>query len=77
MYNHTITLNNGVKIPQLGLGTWFIDDSKVADAEKAADSRFTEENYKMKNPYIICHMMISIDRGTGDGRTRRIYSKEQ
>lgn len=31
MYNHTITLNSGVKIPQLGLGTWFIDDSKVAD----------------------------------------------
>lgn len=31
----------------------------------------------MKNPYIICHMMISIDRGTGDGRTRRIYSKEE
>lgn len=36
MYNHTITLNNRVKIPQLGLGTWFIDDSKVADAVKAA-----------------------------------------
>ena len=36
MYNHTITLNNGVTIPQLGLGTWFIDDSKVADAVKAA-----------------------------------------
>ena len=36
MYDHTITLNNGVKIPQLGLGTWFIDDSKVADAVKAA-----------------------------------------
>lgn len=34
MYNHTITLSNGVKIPQLGLGTWFIDDSKVADAVK-------------------------------------------
>lgn len=36
MYNHTITLNNGVKIPQLGLGTWFIDDDKAADAVKAA-----------------------------------------
>ena len=30
MYNETITLNNGVKIPQLGLGTWFIDDDKAA-----------------------------------------------
>ena len=36
MYNQTITLNNGVKIPQLGLGTWFIDDDKVAEAVKAA-----------------------------------------
>ncbi len=36
MYNNTITLNNRVKVPQLGLGTWFIDDDKVADAVKAA-----------------------------------------
>ena len=36
MYNHTLTLNNGVKIPQLGLGTWFIDDDKAADAVKEA-----------------------------------------
>lgn len=36
MYNNCITLNNGVKIPQLGLGTWFIDDDKVADAVKEA-----------------------------------------
>ncbi len=36
MYQNTLTLNNGVKIPQLGLGTWFIDDDKVADAVKAA-----------------------------------------
>ena len=36
MYNNYITLNNGVKIPQLGLGTWFIDDNKVADAVKEA-----------------------------------------
>lgn len=30
------TLNNGVKIPMLGLGTWFIDDNKAEDAIKAA-----------------------------------------
>lgn len=24
MYQNTLTLNNGVKIQQLGLGTWFI-----------------------------------------------------
>lgn len=35
MYTKTITLNNGIKIPQLGLGTWFIDDDKVAEAVKA------------------------------------------
>lgn len=30
------TLNNGAKMPMLGLGTWFIDDSKAEDAVKAA-----------------------------------------
>lgn len=36
MYNKTLELSNGVMIPQFGLGTWFIDDDKVADAVKAA-----------------------------------------
>lgn len=36
MYNKYLTLSNGVAIPQLGLGTWFIDDSKVVDAVKEA-----------------------------------------
>lgn len=36
MYTKTLTLNNGVKIPQLGLGTWFIDDSDAAEAVKSA-----------------------------------------
>ena len=31
-----LTLSNGVQIPKLGLGTWFIDDSKAAEAVKAA-----------------------------------------
>ena len=32
----TYTLNNGVKIPKLGLGTWFIADDKAAQAVKCA-----------------------------------------
>ena len=34
--NETYTLSNGVEIPKLGLGTWFIDDDKAADAVRAA-----------------------------------------
>lgn len=34
--NENFTLSNGVKIPKLGLGTWFIDDDKAAQAVKAA-----------------------------------------
>ncbi|WP_425838659.1 aldo/keto reductase [Streptomyces fractus] len=34
--NETYTLSNGVEIPQLGLGTWFIDDDKAAEAVRAA-----------------------------------------
>jgi diketogulonate reductase-like aldo/keto reductase len=34
--NETYTLSNGVRIPQLGLGTWFIDDDKVARAVRDA-----------------------------------------
>jgi len=32
----TITLNTGAGIPQLGLGTWPLDDAEVADAVEAA-----------------------------------------
>lgn len=31
-----ITLNNGVEIPQLALGTWIVDDNKVAEPVKTA-----------------------------------------
>ncbi|MDN6259457.1 MAG: aldo/keto reductase, partial [Corynebacterium sp.] len=31
-YTETLTLNNDVTIPALGLGTWFIDDDKAAQA---------------------------------------------
>ena len=41
MYQNTLTLNNGVKIQQLGLGTWFIPDDQAAEAVKAAPHRPT------------------------------------
>jgi diketogulonate reductase-like aldo/keto reductase len=34
--DETYTLAGGVEIPKLGLGTWFIDDDKAADAVRAA-----------------------------------------
>lgn len=49
-YNKTITLNNGVEIPQLGLGTWFIPDDQAADAVKAAVQLGTISLPKIGNP---------------------------
>lgn len=34
--NEYYTLSNGVKIPQLGLGTWFIEDGKAPEAVQQA-----------------------------------------
>ena len=59
MYNKTITLNNGVKIPQLGLGTWFIDDNNVADAVKAA----VQLGYR----HIDTAQAYGNERGVGEG----------
>ncbi len=36
IFEETLTLNNGVAIPRLALGTWLIDDAAAADAVKAA-----------------------------------------
>lgn len=36
MLQETYTLANGMKIPKLGLGTWFIDDDKAAQAVRDA-----------------------------------------
>lgn len=36
--NETYTLTNGVEIPKLGLGTWFIDDDQAAQAVRDAVS---------------------------------------
>ncbi|MDN6487126.1 MAG: aldo/keto reductase, partial [Ancrocorticia sp.] len=34
--SQTLTLANGVNVPKLGLGTWFIEDDKASAAVKAA-----------------------------------------
>ncbi|MCJ2180595.1 aldo/keto reductase [Novosphingobium album (ex Hu et al. 2023)] len=36
MLNETYTLNNGITIPRLGLGTWFIEDDDAAQAVRDA-----------------------------------------
>ena len=36
MFYEMKKLKNGVEIPVLALGTWFIDDDKAADAVKSA-----------------------------------------
>ena len=36
MLQETYTLANGTKLPKLGLGTWFIDDDKAAQAVRDA-----------------------------------------
>ena len=38
MLQEKITLSNGVKIPKLGLGTWFIPDDQAAEAVRQAAS---------------------------------------
>ena len=59
MYQNELTLNNGVKIPQLGLGTWFIDDDKAADAVKAA--------VKLGYRHIDTAQAYGNERGIGEG----------
>jgi len=55
----TYTLSNGVEIPKLGLGTWFIDDDKVAEAVRAA----TEIGYRN----IDTAQAYGNERGVGEG----------
>ena len=57
--NETYTLSNGVEIPKLGLGTWFIDDDKVADAVKDA----VDAGYRL----IDTAQAYGNERGVGEG----------
>ena len=57
--NETYTMANGVEIPKLGLGTWFIDDDKAAEAVKKA----VELGYRL----IDTAQAYGNERGVGEG----------
>ncbi|MDD9726636.1 aldo/keto reductase [Roseovarius sp. SK2] len=65
----TYTLSNGVEIPKLGLGTWFIDDDKAADAVKAA----VEIGYR----HIDTAQAYGNERGVGDGVRNASVPREE
>lgn len=65
----TYTLPNGVEIPKLGLGTWFIDDDKAADAVKAA----VEIGYR----HIDTAQAYGNERGVGDGVRNASVPREE
>ena len=57
--NETYTLSNGNHIPKLGLGTWFINDSKAAQAVRTA----VEIGYRL----IDTAQAYGNERGVGEG----------
>lgn len=57
--DETYTLSNGVEIPKLGLGTWFIDDDRAAEAVRAA----VEIGYRN----IDTAQAYANERGVGEG----------
>lgn len=59
MLEERFTLNNGKQIPKLGLGTWFIDDDKAADAVKEA----VQLGYRL----IDTAQAYGNERGVGEG----------
>ena len=59
MFNKNMKLSNGIEIPQLALGTWLIDDDKVAAAVRAA----VEIGYT----HIDTAQAYANERGVGEG----------
>ena len=57
--DETYTLNSGISIPKLGLGTWFIDDDKAAEAVRAA--------VKLGYRLIDTAQAYGNERGVGEG----------
>ena len=69
MFNKTMKLSNGVEVPQLALGTWLIDDDKVADAVVAA--------IKMCYRHIDTAQAYGNERGVGEGIRKSGVPREE
>ena len=59
MLQETYTLSNGKQIPKLGLGTWFIDDDKAAEAVREA----VKAGYRLMDTA----QAYGNERGVGEG----------
>ena len=59
IFNETFTMANGVMIPKLALGTWFIDDNKAAEAVRNA----VEIGYR----HVDTAQAYGNERGVGEG----------
>ena len=69
IFDEIYTLLNGVTIPKLGLGTWFISDNEVSDAVREA--------VKIGYRHIDTAQAYENERGVGEGiRTCGISRKE-
>ncbi len=69
MYSKTLALSNGIVVPQLALGTWFIDDDKAAEAVREA--------LKIGYRHVDTAQAYANERGVGEGvRTAGIPRKE-
>ena len=69
MYDKKLTLTNGVEIPQLALGTWLIDDSKVSAAVRSA----IELGYR----HIDTAQAYGNERGVGEGVRESGISRDE
>jgi diketogulonate reductase-like aldo/keto reductase len=67
--NDTCTLANGIAIPRLGLGTWFIDDDQAAEAVRAA-AGIGYRNIDTAQAY-------GNERGVGEGVRTCAVSREE
>ena len=69
MYQEMKKLSNGVEIPVLALGTWFIDDDKVEEAVKSA--------VKLGYRHIDTAQAYGNEQGVGKGISSCDVSREQ
>ena len=67
--NEYYTLANDIKIPKLGLGTWFIDDDKAAEAVREA--------VKLGYRLIDTAQAYGNERGVGEGVRTSSVAREQ